>query len=684
MVCRSIYYISMCLSLVATSVLAATEKEDEFLDLLAQENQVFAASRYVQTIAETPANVSIISRDDISRFGYRTIADALSSLPGFYNAASQWPALGIRGIAVPGDFGSRVLYMVNGMPLYEPTYGGFFLEYLDIASIERIEVVRGSGSALYGSGAVMGIVNLITRNGHDAPGQAAHVEASSHNAYTLYGSAAGVLGDDLDAFSSVSVGGSKGRDIYLAEYGGTAIGNSGYENLRVFGRVSNQDFWVQALYVDGSKRDPLASYGTVFNSDKLLLRERFGTLELGINRRLSNDAILTGRVYAFDVSERGDYPYKNNPATTSDPADYINVTDIMSQTFGMELRYDQFVSANHHMLSGLEVKRVLGHYEVGNQPTTARSGLIEAQASPSYSQYSLFVQDEWRLDERRKITMGARYDTYSGFSEGVNSHISPRVAYVQDFGGGHTGKLIFGEAFRAPTIYESLYTDTTPAGGTTLWRNPNLKPEIARTLEAVWERELRQGINYSVSTYITQLRNTPKQTPLDVFEGKTCANPGTCNQYQNSQGVQEVIGVEGAAKWKRDDGLISYASVTLQKSSEQPDADSLTSSPRYLLKGGLSYPALWQRWNASIEIQVVGDTDGRLNQNGTKTTATPTYFLINASFGNVRIGNNWRASLRINNLFDRNVYTVASRELQPLERVPAPGRIFSFQIGKDF
>src|ERR1035437_313520 len=207
---RTVACAALLAACASTSVSAATGKEGDFLDLLDQENQVFAASRYVQTLAETPANVSVISRDDIAHFGYRTIAEALYSLPGFYNSASQWPAVGLRGVAVPGDFGSRVLYMINGMPIYEPTYGGFFLEYLDIASIDRIEVVRGSGSALYGSGAVMGIINLITRNGHDTPGKTAIAEAGSNNSYSAYGSMAGVVGPDLDAFASVSSSGSKG------------------------------------------------------------------------------------------------------------------------------------------------------------------------------------------------------------------------------------------------------------------------------------------------------------------------------------------------------------------------------------------------------------------------------------------------------------------------------------------
>lgn len=669
-------------ALASASVAAANSKEGDFLDLLDQENQVFAASRYVQTLAETPANVSVISRDDIAHFGYRTIADALHTLPGFYNSTSQWPAVGLRGVAVPGDFGSRVLYLINGMPIYEPTYGGFFLEYLDIASIDRIEVVRGSGSALYGSGAVMGIINLITRNGHDTPGKTAIAEVGNNTSYSAYGSMAGVVGPGLDGFASVSSSGSKGRNVYLSEFGATSVDNDGMKNKRAFLRFANEDFWVQAAYVDGDKHDPLASYDSAFNTDMLLLRERFGALEAGVNHKLGNDARLTGRIYTLDVAERGDYPYSVDSSRFSQPY-YINVTDLKSQTSGVELRYDQFVSERHHLLAGVEFKRVSGHNEIGDQPGLARVGVIAAQADPSYGQHSLFVQDEWRFDEKRSIFFGARLDAYQGFSAGVTSHVSPRIAYVQDFGGGNTGKLIFGEAYRAPTIYESLYTDLTPAGTVTLWKNPQLRPEITRTLEAVWERAPTKGMNLSLSTYLIQVRNSPKQVAVEIFEGRNCPDPGSCNQYQDSQERLQVIGVEAAAKWKREDGLNAYASATLQQATEQPRSTTPASSPRYLLKGGLSYPVLY-RWNASAEIQVVGASDGLLNGGGTRTASTPAYALLHAALVHQNLNHGWRASLRINNLFDSKSYTVASRELQPIERVPASGRMLSLQVRKDF
>ncbi len=250
---------------------AQTAKEDDSLDLLEQENHVFSASRYVQTIAETPANVKVLTREDIKRFGYRSINDTLASLPGLYDAASQWPVPGVRGLAAPGDFGSRILYLINGM---------------------------------------------------------------------------------------------------------------------------------------------------------------MGGLETGMNRELGGGAMATARAYAFKVSEKGDYPYTFSGSRVP-PADYINVTDLASLQYGVELRYDRFFSNNHHPLAGAEVKHVTTYQQVGDQPGPVRSGVPAIDASPGYGQWAVFAQDEMPLGPG-KLFLGGRLDDYRGFSEGVKSRLSPRIAYVQD------------------------------------------------------------------------------------------------------------------------------------------------------------------------------------------------------------------------------------------------------------
>lgn len=676
-------------ALFSAELHAQTGKGGEFLDLLEQENHVFSASRYVQTIAETPANVTVLTRDDIRRFGYRSIAEALSSLPGLYNAASQWPALGVRGVAVPGDFGSRILTLINGMPVYEPTYGSFFIEHLDIESIDRIEFVKGAGSALYGSGAVLAVVNLITRSGHDAAGKTVAAEAASHGERKLYGSW-GKEGDEgVDSFFSASKLRSKGRDVYLEEldtpafdqahYHGMSRGNDGLDNVRLFGRIGYKGAWVQGVFVNGDKRDPLASYGSVLNGS-LRLRETLGALEAGANRELGDGAMATMRAYYFTAAEQGDYPYTFSGSRVL-PVDYINVSDLSSQQYGVELRYDRFFSSGHHLLTGVEAKHIATHQEVGDQPGPVRSGVVTVDTRPGYGQWALFLQDEMHAGPGT-LFLGARYDAYRGFSNGVTSRISPRLAYVQEISPETTAKLVYGEAYRAPTVYESLYQDGLPAAST-LWANPMLRPELARSLEGLLEYQSQPGVKWRLSTFLNRLSDSPVQVVTPVYNGAPCAlGPEGCIQYRNSGETQQVAGIEASVRMRQSDRGSLYASAVLQKATQ--GGSDAPSSPRHQLKLGISRALPVPNTDAAVEAHYIGAMSGRLNADGTRTAEAPAYLLVNAALNASQPAGGWRASLRINNLLNRTFYTVASRELQPVERVPADGRTLSLQLQLDY
>lgn len=676
-------------ALFSSDLYAQVGKEGDFLDLLEQENHVFSASRYVQTIAETPANVTVLTREDIRRFGYRSVADALYSLPGLYNAASQWPALGVRGFAVPGDFGSRILTLINGMPVYEPTYGSFFIEQLDIESIDRIEFVKGAGSALYGSGAVLAVVNLITRSGGDAAGKTVAVEAASHGTSKLYGSWGRAGEEGIDSFFSVSKLRSKGRDIYLREfdspafdqtrYHGISAGNDSMENVRLFGRVSYEKAWLQGVFVNGDKRDPLASYDTVLNG-RLRLRETLGALEAGINRELGEGAMGTLRAYYFAAAEQGDYPYTFSGERVP-PVDYINVSDLSSRQYGAELRYDRFFSNGHHLLIGVEAKRVITHQEVGDQPGAVRNGVVTVDTRPDYGQWALFLQDEMRFGPGT-LFLGARYDAYRGFSDGVRSRLSPRLAYVQEISSKTTAKLTYGEAYRAPTVYESLYQDGLPAAST-IWANPELRPELARSFEALLEHQSQPGVKWRLSAFLNRLSDSPEQVVVPAVNAVPCGlGSESCIQYRNSGMTQQTAGLEADVRIRQADHGSIYASTIVQKAIR--GSDDAPSSPRYQLKFGVSRALPWPDTDAALEAHYIGAALGRLNQDGTRTVEAPAYLLVNAAVNVGRPAYGWRVSLRINNLLNRAIYTVASHELQPLERVPADGRNFSLQLQLDY
>lgn len=678
--------------LAASTVLAqngpqAAPQADE-LDLLAQENVVYAAARYVQTLAETPANVTIITRDDIAHFGYRSVPDALKSLPGVYDAASQWPALGVSGIAVPGDFGSRVLYLINGMPVYEPTYGGFFLDYLDIESIERIEFVKGAGSALYGSGAVMGLVNLVTHAARDGSGTSTALTLASHGGAKAYLSAR-QRGPRWNGFVAASVSYSGGRDLYLPEfdqpeydsarYHGISAGNDRARTARLFARFTSGPAWLQAVVVAGNKRDPLASYDSVLNA-RLMLRESLTAIETGMTHDLANGGQLNGRVYAFSTTERGDYPYADSGLRTG-PATYINVSDLSSQQFGAELRYDRFIAPGHHVLAGVELKHIRYAHQVGDQPGLARSGIFSVNKRSDYTQYSLFAQDEMGLGPGR-LFLGARLDSYSGFSAGVKSRLSPRIAYVQEVSRGVTAKLVYGEAYRAPTVYESRYQDGHPAAST-IWANEDLKPELSRSLEALLIGRSKSGLNWRLSGYMKHLQDSPVQVVTPSYRNVACAlGPDACIQYRNSPRHQKVMGIEFDTKLRHDEMGDLYASAVLQRG--RGEGGELASSPRRQFKAGISRPLPWFDTHGAVEAQYISKVHGRLPEGGALRDRLPAYLTLAAAISAPRLGGGWNGSLRIDNLLDRNYSTVASRELQPLRRVPADGRSIAVRLQRDF
>ena len=680
--------IALAAAMCASALVCAqpVHNADE-LDLVAQENLVYSAARYVQTLAETPANVSIISGDDIRRFGYRSVAAALKSLPGVYDAASQWPALGISGTAVPGDFGSRVLYLVNGMPVYEPTYGGFFLEYLDIDSIERIEFVKGAGSALYGSGAVMGIVNLITHSARDTTGNTAALEAATQRSTRLYWSG-NRQGRAVNSFVAASAAYSGGRDLYLHEFDRPAMGGAHHHGLargsdsertaRLFARFTAGPAWLQTMLVAGSRRDPLASYGSVLNGP-LMLRESLAALEAGATYDVDGGGQFTARLYSFTTTERGDYPYARSGLRGAS-ADYINVSDLSSSQLGGELRYDYFPAPGHHVLAGVEIKHIGFTHQVGDQPGLARAGVFSVDSSDSYMQWALFAQDEMRVG-RGKLFLGARLDSYHGFSKGVSARVSPRIAYVQEVAPGVSAKLTYGEAYRAPTIYESRYQDGLPAAST-IWANGDLRPEVSRSLEALLIGETPGALQWRVSAFFKHLLGTPVQVLAPTDGGLACGlGPYACIQYRNSEQHQKVIGAEFDVRLRQGDHGDLYASAVFQHG--RGDGRELSSSPARQFKAGISRQLPWPHFNAALEAQYIGHVLGRIDDAGARDVV-PSYLTVDAVVNASRLGGGWRASLRVDNLLDQEYGTVASRELQPLKRVPAPGRRFALQLARDF
>ena len=157
--------------------------------------RVFGASERLQQVTEAPASVTIVTAADIKRFGYRTVADILRSVRGFYVSNDRnYSYVGARGFAKAGDYSTRILLLVNGHRVNDNVYDQASVgsEFgLDVATIERVEVIRGPASSLYGTNAVFGVVNVITRTGQSLDGATLQLDAGTldtHRASQVDGS----------------------------------------------------------------------------------------------------------------------------------------------------------------------------------------------------------------------------------------------------------------------------------------------------------------------------------------------------------------------------------------------------------------------------------------------------------------------------------------------------------------
>jgi outer membrane cobalamin receptor len=615
---------------------------------LAGLDMVYAASRHSQSQRQAPAFVTIVTANEIRRYGHRTLADVLRQVPGFYISNDHgYSYVGVRGFARPGDFSSRVLVLVDGARINDNVYDaalvGQELE-IDLALVDRVEIVRGPGAALYGNNAIFAVINVITRRGQSLEGGEIALEGGTHEmggARATYGRR---LPSGLDLLASVSGWRSSGPDLYFPELDapgigdGHAIGINDESSQSAFLSLSYRGFTLRAHRADRQKVVPTAAFGAVFGDARNWTEDR-NMLVAAEYEGASRGWSYSGRATQGRSEYRGSFAY---------PGDDVYHDGSDGAWWGLDAHATAPALGRHRLTFGGDGQDDVLQNQwwqsllTGERTTDSRHHAWRG---------GVFLEDEIRLGSTLHASLGLRYDRHP-----TADRLSPRAALIFAPAGGTTVKALFGSAFRAPNEYERHYypgqTDT--------------RPETIDTLELVAEQALPGRLRLTASVFDNHIRDlitlTDSTGTVDLLDGASL--------FVNS-GSLHSRGLDLALEAHRGKDLRLRAAYGYQHTRDEATGADISNSPRHLLKLETAVP-LGSRFTGGAAMQYLSP---RLTLRDDRTRPTTLVDL------NVTMPGLWQhldLSVRVRNLLDARWEDPASEE--HVQRViPQDGRTLSLR-----
>ncbi|MFW6294234.1 MAG: TonB-dependent receptor plug domain-containing protein [Halanaerobium sp.] len=407
--------------------------QEEVLEL---DEVVVTASRYEESIMDTPVSIEVISQEEIEESTASNLAELLRDAGGVHIKDKGGLVLQ-KDVLIRGARQDQILYLIDGQPYNSPQDGVIRLEDIPISIIERIEVLKSSGSSIYGANALGGVINIITKDAGDLKETTVDLGIGSYdtrkfNISTAYNwDKASFLfsydnlrsdthRDDPDQESALN------RDNYFIKYG--------YD---ISDRTSlNLSFKHNSTESDYPGSDGPDDYGSRDDQDN--------NISLSLNQNLKEkDRALT--IY-------------NNDRNLYDLTAGGWETDIEIDKRGINLNETNYSFDSHILNYGLEITE--------DKVTDNTTDTDNVQENINKA---LFIQDNFSLNDKNTIIYGARYDDH----EEYGSQISPRIGYIYNINKNLNLNLSAGESFRAPT-FQDLYG----SGG-----NEDLEPEMSRNYE---------------------------------------------------------------------------------------------------------------------------------------------------------------------------------------------------------
>ena len=538
---------------------------------VALEQQVITATQTAHSELSAPASVSVVTREELEQRPVYNLADAVKYLPGVHlNPSSTY---GRQEIKLRGMDSDYTLLLVNGRRInsrdaLSSNYANDFdLSSIPMAAIERIEVIRGPMSSLYGADALGGVVNVILRQPTE--------ETKAGIAYTYEHPTEGESGDNHKASGYVS---------------GSLIENKLLGNLIL--ETTDQAAWLSEQTVNpntdaAEQRQATSAYGSL----SWLLDER-QTVDLDITHRKddreaewNNFGAVVQNIqemerWSFGLGHTGNWDgFNTRVRYYYENVELMDDSQIMTNLRGMKGDIEQ----KNHTVDG-QVTALLGSHLLTLGSELRRTELAHNQnlgSETEVDQKAIYLQDEFSIGDL-DITLGGRLDDHDSFG----SEFSPRAYGVYNLTDNWVIKGGVGRSFKAPSIYQSddTYGVLACRGMCTLVGNPNLKPETATSYEigTLYQNErLEAGI---------MLFNNDIDDMIITDTWRVGYRPAVMT-YSNVSKAR-VQGYELQGRYNLSDTMGLRANYTYSDAEDRDTDEQLRNSPQHVANIGFDWQAM--------------------------------------------------------------------------------------------
>jgi outer membrane receptor for ferrienterochelin and colicins len=617
--------------------------------------QVYSASKHLQSASDAPASVTVITADEIQKYGYRTLADILESVRGFYITYDRdYSFVGVRGFGRLGDWNSRILVLVDGHRINDNILGEGFLgsEFLvDVDLIERVEIIRGPTSSLYGDEAFFAVINVITRKPPQIKGFELSFAPASFGTYQGRASYSGQY-KGIDMMLSGTFYNSQGPTLFFPQFDSPATNygitrNTDYESFQhILTTISFHGFTLQGLFSAHDKGVPTGYFGTVFNDPRTANLDYHQYLDLSYQHSVGEKWDLTARTSYDQDRLQAPLAYFTGLPDGSTTAD---VYSFRGNWWDGEVKLSGTLLEKHKITLGTEITDNLRQ----DQGFYAPIGNVFFPNPASSVIWALYAQDEFAIIHKLRLSAGLRYDHYSDFGGTAN----PRLGLIYRVFHPTTLKLLYGTAFRAPLPYELAPDDGVPSAN-----NLQLGPERIRSVEGVVEETVGEHFALSGSVFRNWISN--------LISVETVLN-GT-ELYQNL-GKANATGVEVELDAHLASGIKGRASYSYVDAEQPQTQQILSNSPQHLGKLDLIVPVLQQRLFASVDAQYTSSA---------QTLAGNTvsgFSVLNFTLLGHTLGKHMDLSASVYNLFNKK-YFDPGRPEDPEDAIQQDGRNFRIKL----